>query len=201
MPPARVACHECDLLNAVPPLPPDRTARCARCGARLYGNPANSLDKALSLALASAILYVLALSFPFLSFGTPGNYVQTSLMTGVLDLYRQGLTLLAGVVLITSILAPAMVIGGYLYLLLPLHRGRIPTGHARMFRFLRELSPWNMIEVFLLGILVSLVKLGGMAEVVPGIAVWAFASLIITLAWTSASFEPAAYWQRVEQLQ
>lgn len=201
LPAARVACAECDLLNAVPPLPPGRVASCVRCGARLYANRAHSLEKALSLAIASAILYGVAIGFPFLSFGTPGNYVETSLLSGVRDLYAQDLTLLAGVVLLTSVIAPAAVILCYLYLLLPLQHGRLAPGYARTFRVLRELDPWNMIEVFLLGILVSLVKLAGMAEVIPGIAVWAFAALILTLAWTAAVFEPAAFWRRVERIR
>jgi paraquat-inducible protein A len=42
--------------------------------------------------------------------------------------------------------------------------------------------PWGMIEVFMLGVLVSLVKLSAMANVLPGVALWAFGALTMLLA-------------------
>ncbi len=199
IPPMMIACHECDLVNHVPQLAPDTAARCKRCGGLLYRNPKDCLDRTLALAFASLALYLVAVTFPFLAFGSGGNVVETSLLTGVRDLHRQGLDLLAAVVLITSVIAPAVVIFCYLYLLLPLKRGRCPVYVQPVYRTLRAITPWNMIEVFLLGILVALVKLAGMAEVIPGIAVWSFAGLIIALASASNNFEPAVYWNEVER--
>jgi paraquat-inducible protein A len=201
MPPTLYACHECDLLNRIPPLAADQTARCTRCNAVLYRNPSECLERTLALALAALALYLVAVNFPFLSFGRGANVVQTSLLTGVADLYRQGLVLLAVVVLVTSVIAPAMVITCYLYLLVPVKHGRVPAHVRAAYRLLRAITPWNMIEVFLLGILVALVKLAGMAEVIPGIAVWSFAGLIVTLAWAAGTFEPEVYWHEVESCQ
>ena len=59
-----VACHECDLINDVPPLGPDQVARCGRCDAVLYRNPADCFDKTLALSYASLILYIVANTFP-----------------------------------------------------------------------------------------------------------------------------------------
>ena len=64
-------------------------------------------------------------------------------------------------------------------------------------RLLRAIQPWNMVEVFLIGILVALVKLGGMAEIVPGLAIWSFAVLILVLAGTSVSMDFGAVWRRL----
>jgi paraquat-inducible protein A len=55
-----------------------------------------------------------------------------------------------------------------------------------------------MIEVFMLGILVSMVKLSQMATIVPGVALWAFALLIVVLAASSAVMDPAEVWRRLE---
>jgi paraquat-inducible protein A len=54
------------------------------------------------------------------------------------------------------------------------------------------------MEVFLIGILVSLVKLMDMADIVPGIALWAFALLIPTLAAASSTLDPDEVWAHVE---
>jgi paraquat-inducible protein A len=51
--------------------------------------------------------------------------------------------------------------------------------------------------VFLIGILVALVKLGDLAEIVPGLAIYSFAVLILVLAGALASLDPRAVWRRV----
>jgi paraquat-inducible protein A len=88
-----------------------------------------------------------------------------------------------------------------IYVLLPLRQGHLPYGFNQAFRFLLHMRPWGMVEIFLVGILVAFVKLAGMAEIVPGVALWAFASLMLTLTWASASLEPQVVWQRVEDLR
>ena len=82
--PCLSVCHECDLLNRVPALPPDRAARCLRCGHVLFRNPANCVEKTLSLSVSALILWVVANVFPFLSFGLPGNLVEERVQLAVL---------------------------------------------------------------------------------------------------------------------
>jgi paraquat-inducible protein A len=197
----RVACHECDLLNDVPALAPDEVARCARCNALLYRNPADCLDKTLALSVASLFLYLVANTFPFLGFGTPSNMRETSLISGVIDLYRQGMPILAVVVFATSLLFPAFKILGQIYVILPLKRGRVAPRMEEVFRLLLHTRAWSMMEIFLLGILVAFVKLSGMAQIVPGIALWAFGCLVVTLAWSGSALEPRVVWDRAEALR
>jgi paraquat-inducible protein A len=197
----RVACHECDLLNDVPELGPDELARCARCNALLYRNPADCLDTTLALSVASLFLYVVANTFPFLGFGTPSNMRETSLISGVLDLYRQNMPILAVVVFVTSLLFPAFKILGQIYVILPLKLGRAAPRMEEVFRLLLHTRAWSMMEIFLLGILVAFVKLSGMAQIVPGIALWAFGCLVVTLAWSGSALEPRVVWDRAEALR
>lgn len=192
-------CHECDLLNRVPALPPDRAARCGRCGHVLFRNPADCVEKTLALSFSALILWVVANVFPFLSFGLPGNLVETNLVSGVVSLYEQNQPILAFVVLVTSIVAPALQIAGLLYVLAPLNRGLRLPGSKLVMRWLGHLKPWSMMEVFLLGILVSMVKLGGMADVIPGVALWAFCCLIVVLSWAMSTLEPQVIWEHLDE--
>jgi paraquat-inducible protein A len=57
-----------------------------------------------------------------------------------------------------------------------------------------------MIEVFMLGVLVSLAKLAHVAAVEPGVALWSFGALVILLAAAASSFEPHELWARVDRL-
>ena len=57
-----------------------------------------------------------------------------------------------------------------------------------------------MIDVFLIGILVGITKLMGMASVVPGLAIWAFALPMLVLAGAVSSFDSDSLWERQEEL-
>jgi paraquat-inducible protein A len=192
-----VACHECDLLSQLRPLQAGDVARCARCGALLGQQKANSLERTLALMLAAAVLFVLAHVFPFLALKEAGLIQETTLISGVVELYRQDLWGVATLVLLTTVMVPATVIFGLLYVLLPLHWGWTPWQLPRVFRLVRLLQPWGMLEVFMVGILVSMVKLVRTAEILPGVALYSFAALVLVLAGSVVTLDPQAVWERV----
>jgi len=104
----------------------------------------------------------------------------------------------AALVLFTAVVFPAIVISLMIYLLLPLQFGRSPRHAAFVFRLLRGSEPWGMVEVFMLGILCSIVKLAHLASLTVGPSLWAFGALIVLVAAGAYYFEPSQYWARVE---
>jgi len=191
-----IACHECDLLHRIPPLPVGTQAQCTRCGAVLYRRRRNSLDRTLALNIAGLILFALANSFPFLAMTFEGQHQQIVLLTGIRELSRQGLPEIAVLVLLTTVISPLVQLTGLFYVLLPLKLDRLPPAVWRVFRWVRSLQPWSMLEVFMLGILVALVKLAKMADIVPGISLFCFLGLIYVLAAISASLDPNNVWEK-----
>ena len=192
-----IACHECDLLHRVQPLPDGGAARCVRCDALLYYQKKDSLDRTLALTIAGLGLFIVANTFPFLALKSGGLVRETPLVTGRQGLYLLGMEALALRVLLTSSLVPFVQIAGMLYVLVPLKVNRVPRNLAVVYRFLRSLQPWGMMEVFMLGILVSYVKLGKMAKIVPGLAIYSFVVLIFVLAGAAASLDPRFVWDRL----
>jgi paraquat-inducible protein A len=190
-------CHECGLLQRIPVLPVGGVARCPRCGCRLHSQRPDSLEPALALTLAGVVLFAVANSFPFLSFQMQGQTTETTLATGVLDLYAAGRWELAAVVGVTSIVAPGLQLALLLAVLVPLKLGRLPARVARLFRYARALAPWGMMDVFMLGILVAVVKLSDMATLIPGTSLFAFVILIFVLAAAQAALDPDIVWSEV----
>jgi paraquat-inducible protein A len=168
-----------------------------RCHALLYYQKKDSLDRTLALTIAGLVLLIVANIFPFLAMKSGGLVRETTLITGIKGLYLQGMEALALLVFLTIILVPLVHIAGMLYLLVPLKRNRVPRHLALVYRFIRGLQPWGMMEVFMLGILVSYVKLGKMATIVPGLAVYSFVVLIFVLAGAAASLDPRIVWDRL----
>ena len=196
--PIMVACPDCDLLNQLPALAPDESASCVRCEATLSRNPKNSIARGMALTWTAIILFAVANGFPFLSFGKAGVVTHTTLISGVVGLYRDGMYFLTGVVGFTTIVIPTIVLAGFCYLLLPLQFDRKLPGAEVVCRWLLRLRPWNMLEIFLIGIIVSGVKLFKMANLMPGLSAGAFLILVFVLTWTHASLEPRVIWERLE---
>ncbi len=191
---AFTACHECDVIHRIKPLPGKGAAHCVRCGAVLYKHKPNSLERTLAFAFAGLILFILANSFPFLGLKIGSQVRETTLITGIYELYVQGMQLIAILVLLTTILVPFTQMVCLLYVLLPLKFHRLPKGLPLVFRFVNSVRPWGMMEVFMIGILVSLVKLAGMARIIPGISLYSFLALIFVLAAMTVSLDNHRIW-------
>ena len=194
-----IACHECDLLHRIALREgASGVSRCRRCNALLHRGVENSIDRTLALTLAGLILFIVANSFPFLTFKMQGQETQTTLISGVIGLYEEGKWEIALLVLMTTVVVPLTQLLIQLYIYVPLKLNRIPWLMAPVFRFAGGLQPWSMMEVFLIGIIVALVKLLGMAQIVPGVALWSFALLIVTLAAAAVNMDSRVVWDRVE---
>ena len=193
-----IACHECDLLQRLPEVPPGAQARCRRCGYVLARPKADSIDRTIALLVAGVFLFVIFNAFPFLAFKKEGFVQQSHLATGIVQLFRQGMGAVGCLVALTTIIAPGLQLLMLLYVLLPLRFDRRAPGMFRVFRYLNVLQPWGMVEVFLLGVLVSIVKLGKMATIVPGPAVWSLVGLMFVLAAAAAALDPHEVWDRWE---
>ena len=194
-----IACHECDLLQRQPVTTHHASVQCGRCGAALYRNIPDSVDRTIALSLAGLILFVVANLFPFLSFEVGSQTTQTTLFTGVRELYAQGIWALAALVFVTSILAPLVQLILMLYVFIPIKAGGVAIYTRPAFRLLNKVRDWNMIEVFMIGILVALVKLTKMATIVPGIALWSFMVLIFLVTGAAASIDGRIVWRQFER--
>ena len=158
----------------------------------------NSAERIVALSLAGLILFTVANVFPFLSFQLGGQTSQTTLFTGVYELYKQGMFGLSLLVFFTSILAPFLQLTLMLYIFTPILFGRVSLYCRPAWRILHAIQKWNMIEVFMIGILVSLVKLVKMADIVPGIALWSFMALIFLITGAAWSIDGRVLWNRLQ---
>ena len=148
--------------------------------------------------MADALLFCVANLFPIVSAQIESSHTTATLAGTALALYRQGRPLVAVLVGATAILLPALQRAVLLYLLLPLHFGAVPGGVTAGFRLLHAARSWGMVEVFLLGALVTFVKLAEYATIIPGVALWALGGSVALSAALWASLSDRAFWLRVE---
>lgn len=193
-----IACHECDFLQRRVPIRGKGSIRCRRCGANLYRRVPHAADRVAALALAGLVLFVAANALPLLSIRIGQQVMSAQLPLAVRSLWLHGEPALALLVGLTCIGIPGLVLYLMLHLFVPLRLGYTPLGAIPILRTLRAIQQWNMMEVFLLGILVTAVKLMKMATVIPGLGVAAFFALIFVLAAATNAMDPEALWARLE---
>jgi paraquat-inducible protein A len=194
-----IACPACSMLHHKEELPAGAAAYCRRCATSLYRIRAFALDRPLALALAGLIVFAVANLYPFLTLQMEGRAQETLLASGARALFRQGHWALAAIVLSTGIVLPFLQLAGVLYILLPLRLGVTPPGLAAACRWVRRIRPWVMVEIFLLGTLVSVVKLSHMARIVPGAALFAFMALMFIVPAVMTGLPWESIWERVRR--
>jgi paraquat-inducible protein A len=147
--------------------------------------------------VTAAILFILANIFPIIGLQIQTTRNDTSLISAVHTLWHQGMWPVAGLVFFTTFLVPAAVLTAMIHILLALKRGRTPAGFTLVMRVLQFCNPWGMVEVFIIGVIVALVKLTHYGTLIPGIALWSLAVLTLLMTATAASFNAHDIWDRV----
>ncbi|MCG8440843.1 MAG: paraquat-inducible protein A [Caulobacterales bacterium] len=181
-----VACRSCDALCSRPELEEGRRAACPRCGETILERKSESADRTTAALLAALILYAVAVSFPFLSMERAGLESRMSVVDAVGALWLNDFRLLAlaaGLLILVFPLARFLLLLGVVG---AVRLGRDPGPiSARAFRAAQDLEPWAMAEIFMIGVIVSLVKVGKMATLSIGPAFWALAALVVVASYAA----------------
>jgi paraquat-inducible protein A len=132
--------------------------------------------------LAGLLALLLANTSPVLTFGVAGRDQHGFILTGIEELFRQGYWPIALLVFFASMLAPALYLSGVAYVSAACSmKLRLPWIHGVM-RLLEWTEPWNLIPVYAIATVVSVVKL----RMIGGVtwndgARWVLAVALLTL--------------------
>jgi len=191
-------CHECDALQRVPAVEPGHDATCVRCKSRLFRNPRGGIDKPLAFVIASLMIFIVANLNPIMTLDILGVKLNTTITGAAYIFMRSGSPELAAIVWLPSVLFPGLILSGLFYVLFSIRFQKNWRFTKPVLVWISRLQPWGMMDVFLLGILVSLVKLVGLAEVVVHMGFYAFALVVVLYAATIASLEPHTLWESLK---
>jgi paraquat-inducible protein A len=193
-----LACDTCGLTQRIDTLEPGTVAECIRCGSPITWRGLGGLDVSLAFTVSALVLYVPANLYPILSMNMYGAYSENTVWDGVVSLWQYNEYFVAIVVFLASIVIPLLKLLGLFFLIVSakLGKGRRLRSRTKIYRFLDVIGPWAMLDVFLLAILVSLVKLGDLARVMPGPGLLAFTCVVIFTILATQSFDPKLIWNR-----
>jgi len=189
------ACHECDLLMRKPELALGERAECPRCGFELFSHRPQMLQRSLALALAALLLYIPANFLPIMHLHLLGQTTQDTVWSAVRSLYDGGLRVIAVVVFLCSMGIPLLKLLCQLAVLLCI-RWDVGRVHGLfLYRTYHHLREWGMLEVYLMGILVSIVKLIALADIEVGIGLACFIGLLLLQVWLEVVMSPQQVWE------
>jgi paraquat-inducible protein A len=177
-----IICEECGLAHRRQPLGHGAVARCTRCDAIIERSHRLSIDGILALTVAAAAAYLVAVNTPLLTLTLRGPAESASLIDAIASAWQDGEPLIAAVAALTALIAPAGFVALRLYVLFPLSAGIKAPGFAWCVRMLHQADRWNMVEVFTVGVLLSLVRLAGLAESTPGPGLFALGASTVLFA-------------------
>jgi paraquat-inducible protein A len=191
-------CRDCGLLQELPVLPDGSFAACGRCDAMLQHRQRHTLPFSLACAAAGLCLFAAAFWLPVASVSMPGGRFATAdLFTGPELLRQKGAWELAIVVVLTLLVLPGFQLGTLLAMGLGVWLGRVPRWIRRAFAALPALSSWAMVEVFMLGATISLVRLRAWMHVDFGDAMFALGGVALCSLAAGGAMDRRALWQRV----
>lgn len=188
------ACHECDWVSALPRLRAGEVAHCPRCHHVLVRRHYRPAQRSLAIAISAFIALLIAVSFPFVSFSIKGigHSIEIEQTASMLLSYEQ--PIVAIVVALSIIILPALYLVSVIWLQLVLLFSEPKMKHRQIARTLKHLDSWMMADVFIIGALVSLFKIAGMADIQLGIAFWAYAVFAFLLLMTTRSIDADWMW-------
>jgi len=194
-----VCCHECDELVRISNPHREGRFKCPNCGHLLFRHKKGMVEKMFAYALAALILFIVTNYFPFLSFHVAGNTSHANFFTSIVYLFEEQEWILGVAIMMTILVVPFIRIILYLGLFGPLHFGYLPPYATFVLKVLSHSLPWGMLDVFLVAVLVSMVKLVKMGTIIPGESLWAFLALVFIIAKMQVVYNPHAVWELIDQ--
>ncbi|MEW6720902.1 MAG: paraquat-inducible protein A [Thermodesulfobacteriota bacterium] len=189
-----VSCGTCGLLCR--PAEAGKPGECPRCGEPLAFRLPESIERTWAYVVAAAVCYLPANLLPVMTTTTIKATTESTILSGVIHFYTTGSWFLALIVLVASVIIPLGKLGALAYLLVTVMRrstGR-PLERARLFRMLKAIGRWSMLDVFVVMFVVALVRFEPFMSVVPGPGVPFFAAVVILTILAADAFDPRLIW-------
>jgi len=194
-----INCHTCGFLS----LHTGELQTCHRCTSSLHHRKHNSIEATWALLASALILLIPANVYPVMTVIRFGQGEPSTILSGVLHLIESGMWGLAMIVFVASIVVPVMKLTILFFLLISVHKKSIwrPRDRTLLYRVTEIVGAWSMVDIFLIGLLSSLVRLDSLSTIRPGIGAIFFAGVVVITMFAAHSFDPRLIWDNIKQKQ
>ncbi|ATC96966.1 paraquat-inducible protein A [Pseudoalteromonas tunicata] len=199
--PELVACPHCDFLVDLPALAANQRALCPNCGHQLSRGNFHTQATVISMALSALIMLLSSLFYPFISFSNQGMTQTITLLDAAKILFNYQTPILGALLDLCIILLPFLLLVSHILMQLGI-LSALPQRAARtLLKFTISLTPWVMSEIFLIGVLISMVKIMAMADIAFGLSFWSFCLFVLLYIGCLYRINVANLWQQISDEQ
>lgn len=193
-----IACPDCDLLLSKKEAPAGHSIICPRCGKIISRRTNDSIIKALALSIAGLLLYLPAILLPLMTMKSFGFSDSAGILDSIINFYSNGYYFVSFMVLISAVVFPLVLLTSIFIISLQLYLHRYPSYLAGLFRMYLHLEEWAMVEVYLLGIMVSIIKMAHTAEILYHMGFFCFVGLVVLTITIATIIDHEVFWQAIE---
>ena len=194
-----VACQQCDALYDKPQLKQGQLAKCNRCGSTLIERKVDSIERSFNWSLAGLMLMLPAILLPIMGVTLAGQFHQASLFDCILVLIDRCFFMIASLVFLFAIAVPIVRLAGALYISYSFKFHKLKPSLLNFFRAYHYLDNWAMLNVFMLGIVVSMYKLIDDTELSINLGLFAFVFWLICSTMSAAALDQDYIWDKLER--
>ena len=194
-----IACQQCDALYDKQHLKQGQLAKCNRCGSTLIERKVDSIERSFNWSLAGLMLMLPAILLPIMGVTLAGQFHQASLFDCILVLIDRGFYMIASLVFLFAIAVPIVRLAGALYLSYSFKFNKLKPSLLNFFRAYHHLDNWAMLNVFMLGIVVSMYKLIDDTELTVNLGLLAFVFWLICSTMSAVALDQDYIWDKLER--
>ncbi|UTF61293.1 paraquat-inducible protein A [Gilvimarinus sp. DA14] len=173
--------------------------KCPRCGSALPGAAPLNPSIPMALALAGLIIAIPTHVYPQMSFGLVGAPNTYTLLGGAWRLMDMGFVWVGALVLLCTAVAPVFLLAVVFATCSAWFLGaRVSLIHLGL-KLYHRIAPWVMLDVYLLAVIVSMVKLVDMGSFEISTGFICFLCLLVLLGLTMGQFNTDRFWDLTER--
>ena len=194
-----ISCKSCHLVVGLE----QEYQPCPRCNAQLQTRQPDSIGTTWALLLTAAIFYIPANLFPIMTVTKLASGEPDTIYSGVIKLIENELWGLALLVFFASIVVPSIKLLSMAFLLISTQKKSTwrPLERTRLFHFNEIIGAWSMLDIYLIAILVSLVRMDMLVSIDAGPGAGFFGAVVIFTLFAAHSFDPRLIWDSCYQIE
>jgi paraquat-inducible protein A len=171
---------------------------CPRCGTELHRYKKNSINRTAAHCLTGLFLYFPAMFLPLMTFQTLGMSETANIIQSIITYYRQEFFFVALMVLVSAVLFPFLKLSLGFTVATLIKVRKFPPLLPRLFRLYIHLEDWAMVEVYLLGIMVTVIKMYQTTDISYGLGFYCFIALVLATMGTTVVLDKKLFWAWME---
>jgi len=189
-----IICNHCDMVSIRPTLASGYIAKCPRCKSKFFKRNTLQANKMFALAITALILIIPAFTFPLIAVHLLGITENISLLQGALMMI-EGAPMVSFVVLFCAVLVPTVLTLCIAFSSASIMLNKRPRLLAYVLKLTSALIHWSMLDVYLISLLVSAIKITSDADVYLGSGLCFFVALLIINITLISEYNSTKYWK------